>query len=67
MDEQVKTSDYDKEYEMPYYAWEANLLERGNDEPVDNAQGYHLEFFKGFASFARAPNENKLMHIQIKK
>jgi hypothetical protein len=67
IDEQSKNSDMTKEYEMPYYHWEAGMLNVGNEEVNDNAQGYHFEGFKGFGNLARATNENRLVHFQIKK
>jgi hypothetical protein len=67
IDNEKKNPDYDNEYEMPYYHWEARLHQTGNDELIDNSQGYFFEFFRGFANFNRAINENKLQHIQLKK
>ena len=67
LDSTTKNNNYDKEYEMPYYHWEAELSVKGNDEPADPGQGYFFEGFKGLANLSRAPNENRLSHIQIKK
>jgi hypothetical protein len=67
VDEQIKRPDYNSEFEMPYYKWEADLHVTGNQELTDNAQGYFFEGFRGLASFTKVPNENRLMHVQIKK
>jgi hypothetical protein len=67
MDEQSKTSDYNKEFELPYYHWESELDVKGNEAPLDSTQGFFIDGFRAFLTPYRVPNDERLMHIRMKR
>ena len=67
MDNQSKTSDYNSEFELPYYHWESELNYKGNLIPIDPTQGFHLDSFRGFFTYTNVPDEERLLHIRMKK
>ena len=58
-----------KDYEMPYYRWEADLDHNGNKNEDDGVQATFFKGFKGFLSLAElTPDENKnMVHERMRK
>ncbi len=67
IEEQSKTSDYNKEFELPYYHWESNLDVTGNEAQADGTQGFFISGFLGTHTTTRVPNDDKLFHLRMKR
>ena len=60
-------ANYNKEYEMPYYNWEAHLSTLGNEEEYEQSGGYIYIGFRGIHNFRAPPGEKYLTHERMRK
>ena len=67
IEDQSKTSDYNSEFELPYYNWEVQLDRKGNEVQADGTQGFFISGFLGTHTVTRVPNDDKLYHIRMKR
>lgn len=61
------TSNYNKEYEMPYYKWEKDLEEVGNGEEYESSASFLYIGFRGFYNFRVPPEETHMTHERMRK
>lgn len=63
----VSKESHGKEYELPYYKWEADLDHNGNEMMAESTGSWVSMGWKGFYSFSKVPGDNFLMHVRMKK
>ncbi len=63
----VPTGDYNKDYEMPYYKWEADLDQNGNEQELESTGSWKMHGFRGIQMFREAPDEKHLTHERMRK
>ena len=61
------TGSYNKDYEMPYYKWEADLDYVGNPEEYESSGANIYIGFRGQWNFRAVPDENYLTHERMRK
>jgi len=61
------TGNYNKEYEMPYYKWEADLDQNGNEEEFESSASFVYIGFRGMYNFRAPPDEKYLLHERMRK
>ncbi len=61
------TGDYTKDYEMPYYKWEADLSANGNEEEFEQTGSFLYIGFRGMHNLRAPPEEKYLTHERMRK
>jgi hypothetical protein len=61
------SGEFNKEYEMPYYNWEAKLSLYGNEEEFEQTGGFIYIGFRGPHNFRAPPEEKYITHERMRK
>lgn len=59
--------EFNKEYEMPYYKWEADLDNHGHDPEYEQTGSFFYGGWRGQYTMRRVPDDDHLSHERMKK